>query len=285
MLFSKQRRLVACAVWALLCCCASARAAETHGAHAERTTGAASGVTSENILAVESLPPGFAGDDPEHVRDALAGRPAPGQAPSITSRVRTFLSQPFRRWEHGASVARGVQGASQRQGAGATQADRTFVFVIPVTYGVRYQSKKKVLTVNVSLAAPGNPNAILLKQTVKGQSGRKLVVAAEARAKGFVQTFDVIQLQPDGGARTTVTGRALLPNFSHEHGDGDFAIVLVCALEPPYLTDDVTHSAPSEEEPTDITRRTSTLNGSVAAAWLVDRKDGSIVTRRLRLVK
>ncbi|MDR5782162.1 hypothetical protein QCE63_22430 [Caballeronia sp. LZ065] len=282
MLLSKQRSVAACAVWALLCCCASTRAAETQGTHAERTIGAASGVTGENILAVESLPPGFAGDDPEHVRDALAGRPAPGQAPSITSRVRTFLAQPFRRWERGAS---GAHGASQAQSASATQADRTFVFVIPVSYGVRYQSKKKILTVNVSLAAPGNPNAILLKQTVKGQSGRKLVVAAEARAKGFVQTFDVIQLQPDGGARTTVTGRALLPNFAHEHSEGDFAIVLVCALEPPYLTDDVEHSAPSEEEPTDVTRRTSTLNGSVAAAWLVDRKDGSIVTRRLRLVK
>ncbi|MDR5760268.1 hypothetical protein [Caballeronia sp. LZ035] len=282
MLLSKQRSVALCAAWALLCCGASARAAETHGTHAERTIGAASGVTGENILAVESLPPGFAGDDPEHVRDALAGRSAPGQAPSITSRVRTFLAQPFRKWERGAS---GAHGASQPQGASATQADRTFVFVIPVSYGVRYQSKKKVLTVNVSLAAPGNPNAILLKQTVKGQSGRKLVVAAEAKAKGFVQTFDVIQLQPDGGARTTVTGRALLPSFAHEHSEGDFAIVLVCALEPPYLTDDVEHSAPSEEEPTDVTRRTSTLNGSVAAAWLVDRKDGSIVTRRLRLVK
>jgi hypothetical protein len=259
-----------------------AHAADTHGGHAERSIGAASGVTAQNILAVESLPPEFSGDDPEHVRDALAGHPSPDQPASITSRVRTFLSHPFRKWERGASGGSIPTPAPSRT---ATQADRTFVFVIPVSYGVRYQSKKKILTVNVSLAAPGDPGAILLRQTVKGQSGRKLVVAPEAKAKGFVQTFDVIQLRPEGGARTTVTGRALLPSFDREHGGGDFAIVLICALEPPYLIDDVGHSSPTEEEPTDITRRTSTLNGNVDAAWLIDRRDGSIVTRRLRLVR
>ncbi|WP_244197867.1 hypothetical protein [Caballeronia ptereochthonis] len=233
-------------------------------------------------MSAESLPPDFAGDDPEYVRDALAGHPSPGQPPSITSRVRAFLSRPFGKWEHGASAA---SGASRPQAQTNAQSDRTFVFVIPVSYGVRYQAKKKVLTVNVSLAAPEDPRAILLKQTVKGQSGRKLVVAPEAKAKGFVQTFDAIQLRSEGSARTTVTGRTLLPNFDHGHGNSDFAIVLICTLEPPYLTDDVEHSAPTDEEPTDITRRTSTLNGSVDAAWLIDRQDGTIVTKRLRLVK
>jgi hypothetical protein len=150
---------------------------------------------------------------------------------------------------------------------------------------VRYLSKQKVLTVNVSLAAPENPDAILLKQTVKGQSGRKLVVAPEAKEKGFVQTVDIIQLRPDGGIKTNVRGRMMLPGFDRERGNGDFAIVLVCTLAPPYLTDDIEHSTPTDEEPTDITRRTSTLNGSVDAAWLVDLKDGTIITKRLRLVK
>lgn len=283
--FSKHRRsVVACATWALLCLTlpVSALAADTHGGHAASAVETASGVSAQGILSVASLPPNFAGDDPVHVRDALSGHPSPGQSASITSRVRAFLSHPFRKWEHGASAA---SAASQTSTQANAQSDRTFVFVIPVSYGVRYQSKKKVLTVNVSLAAPDEPDAILLKQTVKGQSGRKLVVAAEAKAKGFVQTFDVIQLKQEGARRTTVNGRALLPAFDQEHGNGDFAIVLICTLEPPYLMDDVEHSAPTDEEPTDITRRTSTLNGDVDAAWLIDRNDGTILTKRLHLVK
>ena len=233
-------------------------------------------------MSVESLPPNFSGDDPEHVRDALSGHPSPGQPTSITSRVRAFLSHPFRKWEHGASAASAASQVSTKSNA---QSDRTFVFVIPVSYGVRYQSKKKMLTVNVSLAAPEEPEAILLKQTVKGQSGRKLVVAPEAKAKGFVQTFDVIQLRQEGAPRTTVNGRALLPAFDHEHGNGDFAIVLICTLEPPYLMDDVEHSAPTDEEPTDITRRTSTLHANVQAVWLVNRKDSTVLAKGLRLSK
>jgi hypothetical protein len=253
-------------------------AAAPRAGHTASAVETASGASAHGIMSADALPPDFTGDDPEHVRDALAGHPAPGQPVSITNRVRAFLSRPFRKTEQGASAA---AGASQTR----EQADRTFTFVIPVSYGVRYLSKKKVLSVNVSLAAPESPDAILLKQTVKGQSGRKLVVAPEAKAKGFVQNFDVIQLKPENGIKTTVNGRIMLPSFDHEHGSGDFAIVLICSLAPPYLTDDVEHSAPTDEEPTDITRRTSTLNGRVDAAWLIDRKDGTIITKRLHLVK
>jgi hypothetical protein len=232
-------------------------AAAPHGGHAASAVDASS-TSAQVILSANALAPNFTGDDPAQVRDALAGHPAPGQSASITNRVRAFLSRPFHKAQQGASAA---SGASQPR----EQTERTFTFVIPVSYGVRYLSRKKVLSVNVSLAAPENPDAILLKQTVKGQSGRKLVVAPEAKEKGFVQTFDVIQLKP--------------------HGNGDFAIVLICSLAPPYLTDDIEHSAPTDEEPTDITRRTSTLNGRVDAAWLIDRKEGTIITKRLHLVK
>jgi hypothetical protein len=267
-----------CMACALSCGPACAVAAAPHGGHAASAVEGASGAPAQGIMSADALPPNFTGDDPEHVRDALAGHPAPGQSASITSRVRAFLSRPFQKTQQGASAA---AGASQPR----AQSDRTFTFVIPVSYGVRYLSKKKVLSVNVSLAAPENPDAILLKQTVKGESGRKLVVAPEAKAKGFVQTFDVIQLKPENRIRTTVTGRIVLPGFDHDHGNDDFAIVLICSLVPPYLTDDVEHSAPTDEEPTDITRRTSTLNGSVDAAWLIDRKEGTIITKRLHLVK
>ncbi|WP_159832795.1 hypothetical protein [Burkholderia sp. 8Y] len=150
---------------------------------------------------------------------------------------------------------------------------------------MRFESKKKVLSVDVSLAAPDQPDAVLLKREVHGQSGRKLVIAPEAKAKGFVQTIDTIQLETDAHANTSVRGRAVVPSFDVSRGSSDFAIVLVCSLEPPYLSDRIEHSDPTDEEPTDITRRTSTLHGHIDAVWLVDRNDGTIVTRRLRLVK
>ena len=272
----------ACVTCALLCAPLSAPlpafAARTPESHAASAVGATSDVSVQDIMSAASLPPNFTGDDPEHVRDALAGHPSPAQAPSIASRVRAFLSHPFRR---SPSAASATSGASQP----GAQPDRRFVFVIPVSYGVRYLSKKKVLTVNVSLSTPQNPDAILLKQSVKGQSGRKLVVAPEAKEKGFIQTFDVIQLKPQESIKTTVRGRMLVPNFDPERGNSDFAILLICTLEPPYLMDDVEHSAPTDEEPTDITRRTSTLHGNVDAAWLIDRTDGTIVTKRLHLEK
>ncbi|SPB13864.1 hypothetical protein NOV72_01129 [Caballeronia novacaledonica] len=266
-----------CLSFALACGTVCALAATPRAGQAASAVEAASGISMQGIMSADALPPNFTGDDPEHVRDALAGHPAPGQPASITNRVRAFLSRPFRKPQGASAPA----GASQPPG----QTDRTFTFVIPVSYGVRYLSKKKVLSVNVSLAAPENPDAILLKQTVKGQSGRKLVVAPEAKEKGFVQTVDVIQLKPESGLKTTVSGRVMLPRFDHERGNGDFAIVLICSLAPPYLTDDIEHSAPTDEEPTDITRRTSTLNGRVDAAWLIDSKEGTIITKRLHLVK
>ena len=275
------RSAAAYVIFAWLCGPLSASAATASAIHAASATGTASEVPVQDIRTASTLPPGFAGDDPDHVRDALTGHPSPGQSPSITSRVRAFLSHPF----HKSQGASAVYAASQPQLQAQAQADRTFVFVIPVSYGVRYQSKKKVLTVNVSLAAPNNPDAILLKQTVRGQSGRKLVIAPEAKAKGFIQTFDVIQLRTRDGIRTTVRGSTVFPDFERDHGNGDLAIVLVCTLAPPYLMDDVEHSAPTDEEPTDITRRTSTLNGDVDAAWLIDRNDGTILTKRLHLAK
>ncbi|WP_244818203.1 hypothetical protein [Caballeronia sp. Lep1P3] len=138
---------------------------------------------------------------------------------------------------------------------------------------------------DVSLAAPEQPDAILLERNVEGQSGRKLVIAPEAKARGFVQTIDTIELETKERAKTSVRGRVVLPGFDPTHGSSDFAVVLVCSLEPPYLSDRVEHSDPTDEEPTDITRRTSTLHGRIDAVWLVDRNDGAIVTKRLRLVK
>lgn len=281
MYFPKQaQNAVAWAFGAVLCLSVAvdAEAARSAASAASAATAPAASATATSILSATSLPPHFSGDDPEHVRDALAAAISPNKKPAanptITSRVRSFLARPF----HRAS-------ASASRGDDQSQAERTFAFVIPASYGVRFESKKKLLSVNVSLAAPEHPDVILLKRTVEGQSGRKLVIAPEAKAKGFVQTIDTIQLETDDHAKTSVRGSALLPDFDPSHGNGDFAIVLVCSLEPPYLSDRSEHSDPTDEEPTDITRRTSTLHGRIDGLWLVDRNDGTIVTKRLRLVK
>ncbi|MDR5856017.1 hypothetical protein P9239_20295 [Caballeronia sp. LZ062] len=282
------RNTLASTVGAVLCLSVAFHAQQAHSAAQVSAASAspAANVASGDILSAESLPPHFAGDDPEHVRDALAAAVASGQQaatanPSISSRVRRFLSRPFVAAGHTAQSASGSRSTS----SDASRPDRTFVFVIPAAYGVRFESKKKLLSVNVSLAAPDEPGAILLKRKVHGQSGRKLVIAPEAKAKGFVQTIDTIELETESRAKTSVRGRAVLPTFDASHGSSNLAIVLVCSLEPPYLSDRIEHSDPTDEEPTDITRRRSTLHGHIDALWLVDTNDGTIVTRRLRLVK
>ena len=290
MFFPKRNRsAAACAAGVILCLSIAVDAREAHRATPASAASviSAASATAPNILSADSLPPHYNGDDPEHVRDALAAatssRPqAPATNPSITSRVRNFLSHSLFKSGHAGT---GAASGSRAAHAEAPQADRTFVFVIPASYGVRFESKKKLLSVNVSLAAPEQPDAILLKRKVEGQSGRKLVIAPEARSKGFIQTIDTIQLETGDRTKTTVRGRAMLTSFDPPHGNGDLAIVLVCSLEPPYLSDRVEHSDPTDEEPTDITRRTSTLHGRVDAVWVVDRSNGAIVTKHLRLAK
>jgi hypothetical protein len=280
--FLKRRQKGTAAVIGAMLCTSLMLHSETGFSAASEPSAVANSDPVTAILSASSLPPNFSGDDPAHVRDALTGHVTSNvPAPSVTSRVRSFLSHPLVPFsKNDRRKTSDVQSGTQAD----TQANRTFVFVIPASYGVRYESKRKTVSVNVSLASPETPDAILLKQTIKGQSGRKLVVAPEAKAKGFVQTIDTIQLQTDQSGKTNVRGR-MVANDLENTRNGDFAIVLVCTLVPPYMTQDVAHSEPTEEEPTDITRKTSTLQGIVNSVWLIDRKDGTIVSKRLRLVK
>nr|WP_306805668.1 hypothetical protein [Caballeronia sp. BR00000012568055] len=269
------------------CCIHAQTARSAASARRADTVASAANAASDpiaSLLSADSLPPNFTGDNPVHVRDALTGHVgATAPSASITNRVRTFLTHPLQSIRKDERQAASATRAAGQSTAGS-QGNRTFVFVVPAAYGVRFEAKRKVVSVDVSLASPETPDAILLRQTVKGQSGRKLVIAPEAKAKGFVQTFDTIQFRTDGTTKTMVRGRTLAPDLAHAR-NGDFAIVLICTLEPPYMTEQVDHSDPTDEEPTDITHRTSTLQGIVNAVWLIDRKDGAIVTKRLRLVK
>lgn len=52
---------------------------------------------------------------------------------------------------------------------------------------------------------------------------------------------------------------------------------------PPYLKDLREHHDPTDEEPTDITTRTSTLYVNVHSMWLINPQSGMVLTKKLHL--
>jgi hypothetical protein len=243
------------------------------GANASAATAAAaSRPGSAQAASAEATPEFIAPDDPVKVRDTLAGQTPGAATQSITERLRTLARERFDRIFH--------------KNAAATQTgERTVLFMIPAPHGILYRENVHRLSVNVSLSTDEHPDTIQLYQNVEGQSGRGLVIAPDAKAKGYVQKIDLIQLKTDGAARTSVRGRLYLPQDAFDKADDNFAIVLVCSLEPPYLIEQREHTDPTDEEPTDITRRVSTIFASVQAVWLVNQKDGSVLYKGLSLAR
>ncbi|MGF6721843.1 hypothetical protein P3T43_001190 [Paraburkholderia sp. GAS41] len=210
------------------------------------------------------------GDDPVAIRDALAKHGVHGNAPSLRDRLRALI--PSRKSQDDRDL---------------TQAslDRPLIFVVPIPYGVLYRSNSHVLTIDADLSSEDIPNAILLKKTVNGPDGRGLTVAPEAKAKGFIQQIDVIALKSDASGRTRVHGHLTLPPSTFAKVDGDFAIALMCTLSAPYLSDRHDHSDPTDDEPTDITTRASTLYTNVGAVWLISPQTGTVLSKNLHLSK
>jgi hypothetical protein len=219
-----------------------------------------------------ATPDRFTADDPVKVRDMLASQMPSAEPHSLSDRIRKLAREPYDR------IVRG-------HAASAENGQRTFLFMIPAPHGILYRSGTHVLSVNVPLASDDDPDMIQLYQNVVGQSGRGLVIAPDAKAKGFIQKIDSIELATQGKQKTTARGRLKLSQASFEQADDNFAIVLVCTLEPPYLTEEREHSDPTDEEPTDITRRTSTVHANVQAVWLVNKKDSTVLAKGLRLAK
>jgi hypothetical protein len=214
----------------------------------------------------------FVGDDPVAIRDALAEQSFNASSPSLSDRIRNLIHVPV------------PKTPSDRDSTKASL-DRDLAFVVPASYGIRYRSKTHVLTVNVDLSDDDNPGVIMLKKTITGPRGRKLVVAPEAKAKGYIQHIDLIELKSGEGNKTTVHGRVTLSQAAFSEANGDFAIVLMCSMAPPYLTDRREHSDPSNDEPTDITTRTSTLYADIHAIWLVSPQRGIVLSKKLHLSK
>ncbi|ACC72827.1 hypothetical protein PPMP20_33995 [Paraburkholderia phymatum] len=242
-----------------------------HKASEPKASNETQGAQQTQQASAASTPDRFTADDPVKVRDMFASQISTGETHSLTERIRKLAREPYDRFVHGRAATAG-------------NAQRTFLFMIPAPHGILYRSSTHMLSVNVPLASDDDPDVIQLYQSIEGPRGRGLVIAPDAKAKGFIQKIDSIELAT-AGKKTTARGRLKLPQASFEQADDNFAIVLVCTLEPPYLTETREHSDPTDEEPTDITRRTSTLHANVQAVWLVNKKDNTVLAKGLHLAK
>nr|WP_241018980.1 hypothetical protein [Paraburkholderia sp. Tr-20389] len=251
---------------------AYAASSAAHKASESKASNETQGAQETQEASATATPDRFTADDPVKVRDMLASQMPTAETHSLTDRLRKLAREPYDRFVHG-------------HAATAENAQRTFLFMIPAPHGILYRSSTHMLSVNVPLASDDDPDAIQLYQNIEGPSGRGLVIAPDAKAKGFIQKIDSIELATEGKQKTTARGRLKLTQTSFEQADDNFAIVLVCTLEPPYLTEEREHSDPTDEEPTDITRRTSTLHANVQAVWLVNAKDNTVLAKGLHLAK
>jgi hypothetical protein len=248
----------------LACVPILAHAASPVATSAASAASAVASAATEDILSARPV----VGDDPVAIRDALAKQSIHGNAPSLRDRLRALI--PSRKAPHNLDLTK-------------ASLDRELVFVVPIPYGVLYRSKTHVLTIDADLASEDAPGAVLLKKTVTGPNGRGLTVAAEAKAKGYIQQIDLIGLKPDATSKTRIHGRLTLPPSTFAKVDGDFAIALMCSLSQPYLSDRREHSDPTDDEPTDITTRTSILYADIQAVWLISPQTGMVLSKSLHL--
>lgn len=213
--------------------------------------------------------PRLTGDDAVKVRNALVGKVGDDQSSTIEQRTEGRVIE---------ALPPTLRSRVLRDGA----LGREVTFVLPVSRGIRYQSKTHVATVRVDLADSDRPGAIILKNTVTGRRGWHLVVAAEARSKGYIEHIDMIVLDPVGSRHKT-TVRGTFSSGDANSIDGNLAIMLTCRLVPPYLTESTSHTDPSDDEPTDITTRISILHGEIDSLQLVNLDRGVVLTQRLHL--
>ncbi|MBB5502199.1 hypothetical protein [Paraburkholderia sp. MM5384-R2] len=214
----------------------------------------------------------FVGDDPLAIRDRVLNLHLSEGSPSLGDRVLSLIRIPTGRQRHNTDLT-------------PAHLDGDLTFVVPVPYGMRYQAEKHLLKINVDLSDDDNHARILLKKTTSGPSGRRLVVAPEAMSKGFIQHIDMIELESGESKKTTVRGRVTLSRAAYAEANGKYAIVLMGRLVPPYLNDRIDHSDPTDDDPTDITTRTSTLYVDIRAIWLVSQQRGIVLSRALHLSK
>ena len=260
----KSRLIRPSAACALICLSTLAHASPSEAASAVAAASQAATAPSADVMSARPV----VGDDPVAIRDTLAKEGIHANAPSLSERILNLI--PSRKTPHDVDLTK----------AGL---DGELVFVVPVPYGVLYRSKTHKLTIDADLASDEAPGAILLKKTVTGPSGRGLVIAAEAKAKGYIQQIDLIELKLGETSKTKIREHINLSQASFAKTNGDFAIALMCHLSPPYLSDRREHSDPTDDEPTDITTRTSILHADIQAVRLISPQTGMVLSKNLHL--
>jgi len=254
----------------LLCLTGSATA---QAANAQAASNAKAGVDTPSQELV--VTPGFSGDDPSAVRDAFIGKDngKGGNAGSTRSHIKEWVGK----------VLPSNRTVSTWLG---DNPGRELAFVAPVSRGILYSSTTHVMKVDVSFSDESHPDDIILKKVVTGPDGEKLTFGAQAKAEGFIQTVDLIGIQASGKRdETTVHGRFALSSSVFAQADGNLAMVFICRVVPPYLTEVRSHRDATDDEPTDITMRTSTLHVAVDDIWLIDQTKGVVIAKGLRLTK
>ena len=123
------------AACALLCLCATAQAQPAGSANA--ASGPTEDVTPVSIV----VTPGFTGDDPAAVRDALARKFTNSKTRTFTHRVEDLIGDALPKTLHDAALMDAKLG-------------RDLAFVVPAPDGIRYRSKVHVMTVDVDLSEP-----------------------------------------------------------------------------------------------------------------------------------
>jgi hypothetical protein len=267
--YLKSRLIRLSAAGALVCLQGLAQAsslAASQTASAATPASPADTSSAEDLLAARPV----IGDDPRAVRDTLATGRIHTSAPSLTERLRDLI--PTRKPPRDLDLAK-------------VGLDRELAFVVPLSYGVLYSSNSHSLRIDADLADDDTPGVIVLKKTVTGPSGRGMVVAAEAKAKGYIQQIDQVELKPGAFSKPRLRAHLNLAPADFAKVDGDFAIVLMCDLTPPYLNDTHDHTDPSDDNPTDVTTRTSVLYADVRAVWLISPHSGKVLSKKLHLEK
>jgi hypothetical protein len=270
MVFSQTVQTGVLAALILLCLTGSATAQVANGRAAGNAKAGEDTPSPELVVT-----PGFSGDDPSAVRDAFTGKDngKGGNAGSTRSHIKEWVGK----------VLPSNRTVSALLG---DNPGRELALVAPVSRGILYSSTTHVMKVDVSFSDESHPDDIILKKIVSGPDGQKLTFGAQAKSEGFIQTIDLIGIQAAGKRdETTVHGRIALSSSAFAQSDGNLAMVFICRVVPPYLTELRSHRDATDDEPTDITTRTSTLHVAVDDIWLIDQTKGVVIAKGLRLTK
>nr|WP_269505121.1 hypothetical protein [Burkholderia sp. IMCC1007] len=242
-------------------------------AHAEEAVGGATRAAHAANNGTSPAQP-IVGDDAVAIRDALKKLHISTDQPSLSARVRGLVSSVADRHGPNPDLA-------------AVDLDRDVTFVIPVRYGLRYSTRQQLLTLDVDLfdAERNDRTDIVLRKVTTGPRGRGLVIAPEAKAKGYIQQVDIIEIDAGQGQKTSVRSRMRVSPALYAQSNGDFALLFSGRLVRPYLTEQSEHVDPSIDEPTDITTRISTLHMDIRSISLVSPSSGVVLAKKLRLSK